>query len=364
MSASLSRPLVDVQLEGISGRDGAHGPIEDVTLHVRHGEFFTILGGQRSGKSMVLRVIAGFARAAGRVLIEGQDMGGMSPERRGVGFVFQDGALWPHVNVFEHLAVGIRQQSAADADVRRRVAAVAARLGLSGLEHARPDALTLEQRRRLALGRALAPEPRVLLLDEPLAHLEPAVRKTLRLEVARLHHDLAVTTIQATRDAADALALSHRIAVLVNGRVEQVGEPDEVYWRPRTRAVAEILGPANLVPVRVVEVRDLGVVVETPGGSRVPIAADTTWRQGAHGLLCMRPESLGIVEAAMARHPGFTGKVMLRVFEGTRHLYEIDIGGGAALRAELPAIGGSHIYRLGDAVRVEISSETAVLLPA
>jgi ABC-type Fe3+/spermidine/putrescine transport system ATPase subunit len=360
----VSRPLVDVQLENLTGRDGVHGPIEDVTLHIRHGEFFTIVGGQRSGKSMVLRVIGGFARAAGRVLIEGQDMSGMSPEHRGIGIVFQDGALWPHLSVFEHLAIGIRQQGAAEADVRRRVAAVATRLGLSGLDQARPDSLTLEQRRRLALGRALAAEPRVLLLDEPLAHLEPAVRKTLRLEIARLHNDLAVTTIQATRDAADALALSHRIAVLVNGRVEQVGEPDEVYWRPRMRAVAETLGPANLLPVRVVEVRDIGVVVEAPGGSRVPIAADGTWRHGAHGLLCMRPESLGIVEAAMARSPGFSGKILLRVFEGTRHIYEIDIGGGATLRAELPAIGGSHIFRLGDAVRVEISSETAVLLPS
>ena len=172
-----------------------------------------------------------------------------------------------------------------------------------------------------------------------------------------------MTTLHATRDAADALALSDRIAVLVDGRVVQVGEPPELYWRPRDSAVAAALGPANLLPVRVVEVRDTGVVVESPGGSRAPIAAEGKWREGAQGLLCMRPESLGLVEAAMARGPGFPGTVALRVFEGTRHMYEVDIGGGAKLGVELPAIGESHIFRLGDPVRVEISSETAILLP-
>lgn len=359
-----SRPLVDVRLEGVTAKDAAHGPVENVSLHVRHGEFFTIVGAQRSGKSMLLRLVAGFAEpGTGRVLIDGEDVTRVPPGRRGIGFVFQDGALWPHVDVFEHVAFGLRARGASAGEIARQVPVVIERLGLTGLEACRPDALTLDQRRRLALGRALAVEPRVLLLDEPLAHLEPTARKALRLELARLHRDLAVTTLHATRDAADALALSDRIGVLVDGRVVQVGEPPELYWRPRDRSVVEALGSANLLPVRVVEVRDTGVVVESPGGSRAPIAAAGTWRAGARGLLCMRPESLGLVEAALGRGPGFPGTVVLRVFEGTRHMYEIDIGGGAQLRVELPAIGESHVFRLGDPVRVEISSETAVLLP-
>src|SRR5207244_149963 len=162
----------------------------------------------------------------------------------------------------------------------------------------------------------------------------PPARKPRRPQLARPHRDRAVTTLHATRDAADALALSDRIAVLVDGRVVQVGEPPELYWRPRDSSVASALGPANLLPVRVVEVRDTGVVVESPGGSRAPIAAEGKWREGAQGLLCMRPESLGLVEAAMARGPGFPGTVALRVFEGTRHMYEVDIGGGAKLGVE------------------------------
>jgi ABC-type Fe3+/spermidine/putrescine transport system ATPase subunit len=360
----VNRPLVDLRLEGVTARDEAHGPVEQVDLYIRHGEFFTIVGSPRSGKSMLLRLVAGFAApSAGRVLIDGEDVGGTPPGRRDIGFVFQDGALWPHLDVFDHVAFGLRARGTPREEVDRRVPVVLGRLGLTGLEHLRPDALTLDQRRRLALARALAVEPRVLLLDEPLAHLEPAARKALRLELARLHRDLAVTTLHATRDAADALALSDRIGVLVDGRLRQVGDPPELYWRPRDRAVAEALGPANLLPVKVVEVRDTGVVVESPGGSQAPIAAEGTWHHGARGLLCMRPESLGLVEAAMARGPGFRGTVALRVFEGTRHMYEVDIGGGAKLRVELPAIGESHIFRLGDPVRVEVSSETAVLLP-
>jgi len=360
----VSRPLVDIRLEGVTALDAAHGPVENVNLHVRHGEFFTIVGSQRSGKSMLLRLVAGFAEPrAGRVLFEGENITHTPPGRREIGFVFQEGALWPHLSVFEHVAFGLRARGASAEEIGRHVPLVLSRLGLAGLEARRPDALTLEQRRRLALARAFAVEPRVLLLDEPLSHLEPTARKALRLELARLHRDLAVTTLHATRDAADALALSDRIAVLVDGRVVQVGEPPELYWRPRDSSVASALGPANLLPVRVVEVRDTGVVVESPGGSRAPIAAEGTWRQGARGLLCMRPESLGLVEAAMARGPGFPGTVVLRVFEGTRHMYEVDIGGGAKLGVELPAIGESHIFRLGDAVRVEISSETAILLP-
>jgi ABC-type Fe3+/spermidine/putrescine transport system ATPase subunit len=188
-------------------------------------------------------------------------------------------------------------------------------------------------------------------------------RKTLRLELARLHRDLAVTTICGTRDAADALALSDRIAVMQEGRVLQVGDPEELYRRPVNRAVAQALGPANFLPVRVLEVRDLGVVVETEGGSRVPVAGVGSFREGSRGLLVLRPETLSLVEASEARRPGIPGKVALRVFEGSRYLYEIDIGASAAVRVELPAIE-TTIFRLGDRVRVEVSSDTVVLLPA
>ncbi|HEY3065685.1 MAG TPA: ABC transporter ATP-binding protein [Methylomirabilota bacterium] len=359
----MSRPLVDVRLEGIRTAVGPPPPLVDVSLHVRYGEFFTLLGPPHSGKTAVLRAVAGFTPlAAGRILIDGHDIHDVPARRRGIGYVFHEGALWPHMTVREHVAFGLRELGMAENDVKERLDVVLGRLGLRDAATRRPDALPVEGRRRLALARALAVEPRVLVLDEPLAHLDPIARKTLRLELAKLHRDLAVTTICATRDATDALALSDRIAVLEGGRVLQTGDPEHLYQRPNGRAVAETLGPANFLPVRVVEVRELGVVVATEAGDRVPVAGLGQFREGARGLLVLRPELISITEAAMARGPGIPGRIALRVFEGARHLYEVDIGLQAPVRVELPAAGETRIFRLGDRVRVEVSSETVVLV--
>ena len=360
----IARPLVDIRLDGVATRGGRPPGLDRVSVHVRYGEFFTFLGPPHSGKTDVLRAVAGFMPVtSGRILVDGQDIASLPPGRRSTGYVFQEGALWPHLTVREHVAFGLVQQGMAAADIAQRVAVVMARLGLAAGADRRPDALTLAERRRLALARALAVEPRVLLLDEPLAHLDPLARKTLRLELAKLHRDLAVTTIHATRDAADALALSDRLAVLHGGRVQQTGEPADVYQHPVSRDVAEALGPANFLPARVIEVRDLGVVVETDGGHRVPVAGLGAYGKGSRGLLVLRPELLGLTEAAMARGPGLPGTVTLRVFEGARQLYEIDVGAGQLVRVELSASLGDRIFRLGDRVRIETSSETVVIVP-
>jgi ABC-type Fe3+/spermidine/putrescine transport system ATPase subunit len=359
----MSRPLVDVRVDSISTSTGMPPHLADVSVHVRYGEFFTLLGPPHSGKTAILRAVAGFVPLShGRVLVDGEDIGHVPARGRGIGYVFHQGALWPHLTVREHVAFGLEQLGLARGEIDRRVEVVMNRLGLVAARDACPPALTLDGQRRLALARALAIEPRVLLLDEPLAHLDPLARKTLRLELARLHRDLAVTTICATRDAADAMALSDRIALVVDGRLLQVGDPETLYRRPASRVVAEALGPANFLPVRVVEVRDLGVVVETRCGDRVPVTGIGAFREGSRGLLVLRPETLSITEAAMARGPGLPGQVSLRVFEGSRYLYEIDIGAGDSIRVELPA-GDLAIFRLGDRVRVEISSDTVVLLP-
>jgi ABC-type Fe3+/spermidine/putrescine transport system ATPase subunit len=360
----VSRPLVDVRLDGVATAADPPPYLVDISVHARYGEFFTFLGPPHSGKTAILRVIAGFMPlAAGRVIVDGKDMAELPPKARDTGYVFHEGALWPHMTVAQHVAFGLEQQGIGGEELERRIATVTTRLGLADARDGRPPGLTTDQRRRLALARALAPEPRVLLLDEPLAHLDPLARKTLRLELAKLHRDLAVTTICATRDAADALALSDRIAVVADGRVLQVGDPEQVYQGPVSRTVAEALGPANFLPVRVVEVRDLGVVVETERGDQVPVAGLGAFREGSHGLLVLRPETLSITEAAMARGPGITGHIALRIFEGARYVYEVDIGLARPVRVERPSAGETRIFRLGDRVRVEFSSETVVLVP-
>src|SRR5439155_121175 len=230
--------------------------VRDVSIHVRYGEFFTLLGPPKSGKSDVLRAVAGFLpTTAGRVLVDGQDISTLPAGRRDIGYVFQDGALWPHMSVGEHIAFGLELRGLARAELERKIATVAGRLGLGGLVRARPTSLNVDQRRRLAIARALAPEPRLPLLDEPLANIDPIARMVLR------------------------------------------------------------------------------------------------------------PETLSLVEAAMAQGPGIPGQVALRVFEGARHLYEIEIGGQDPVRVEVPSLDEARIFRLGDRVRVEVSSDTVVLIP-
>jgi spermidine/putrescine transport system ATP-binding protein len=362
--SEVSRPLVDVRLDNVSTAAGPKPWLADVSLHVRYGELFTFLGPPHSGKTALLRVVAGFLPLArGRVLVDGADITAVAARRRGIGYVFHEGALWPHLTVREHVAFGLAQQGIAPPDVGRHVDVVLSRLGIAGVGDRRPEALTTDERRRLALARALAVEPRVLLLDEPLAHLDPIHRKRLRIEIAKLHRDLAVTTLCATRDAADALALSDRIAVILDGRIAQLGDAEQVYRRPVSRRVAEALGPVNFLPVRVVEVRDLGVLVETERGDRVPVAGVGDWNEGRTGLLVLRPETLSLAEAAEARGPSLVGQVALRVFEGARYVYEIDIGAGAPVRVEVPSTGEVRIFRVAERVRVQVSSDVVAMVP-
>jgi ABC-type Fe3+/spermidine/putrescine transport system ATPase subunit len=361
--APTSRPLVDLRLEGLVTETAPPPQLRDISVHVRYGEFFSLLGPSHSGKTSVLRTIAGFAPlAAGRVLIDGQDVGHLPPKARGIGFVHHGGGLWPHLSVRAHVAFGLEQRGMTGPEVERRSQAVLARLGIEEVAAARPPELTTDQRRRLALARALALEPRVLVLDEPLDDLDPIARKTLRQELARLHADQAVTTICATRDAADALALSDRLAVMHDGRVLQAGDPEQLYRGPNSRAVAEALGPASFLPVRVVEVRDAGVVVETEHGDQVPVAGIGSFQQGNRGFLVLRPETLSITDPSMARGPGIPGRVAVRAFEGARHVYEVDIRVRGLVRVEVPAAGSTRVFRPGDRVRLEVSSETVVLV--
>ena len=357
------RQLVDVRLSAVRTTSGPPPSLDGIDVHVRYGEFFTFLGPPHSGKTAVLRAVAGFLPvASGRITVGDEDVTALSPRARGMGYVFHEGALWPHLTVREHVAFGLEKQGMVAPEIEDKIQVVLRRLGIGDVADARPPALSTDAQRRLALARALAIEPRLLLLDEPLAHLDPVHRKALRIEVAKLHRDLATTTICATRDAADALALSDRIAVMLDGRIAQVGEVEHVYRRPIDRRVAEALGPANFLPVRVVEVRDLGVVVRTERGDLVPVAGIGDFRQDSTGLLVLRPETVTLVEHAEARGPSLSGVVALRVFEGARYVYEIDLGGHRPVRVEVPSTGSVRLFRLGERVRVELSSETVALV--
>ncbi|MBI2152337.1 MAG: ABC transporter ATP-binding protein [Candidatus Rokubacteria bacterium] len=355
----------EVRLEGVGKRYGEVWAVREVSLTILPGEFFTLLGPSGCGKTTLLRMVAGFARPdAGRILLDGQPIDPVPPWKRDVGLVFQHYALWPHLTVHENVAFGLRERKLPRAEIADRVRAALSQVGLEGFDARRPSQLSGGQQQRVALARTLAVQPRLLLLDEPLSNLDAQLRAQMRLELARLQRDLAITTIYVTHDQAEALSLSNRVAVLQGGSVVQEGTPEDIYLRPHSRFVAEFVGAANLLPVQVVEVRETGVLVEAVAGTRLPVPTDPTrWRPGSRALLCLRPEALRLEEAALGRGTGFLATVAARVFEGDRHIYEVKVGEGTHLRVELPALGEGRIFRLGDRIRVEFSAEGAVLLP-
>ncbi len=356
--------LSEVRMEGVGKRYGTLWAVRDVSISVRPGEFYTLLGPSGCGKTTLLRMLAGFVVPdAGRIFVDDELIDPVPPWKRNVGMVFQQYALWPHMSVFENVAFGLRAHGESGGEVARKVKAALAQVGLEGFESGRPSQLSGGQQQRVALARTLVVQPRLLLLDEPLSNLDAVLRAQMRIELSRLHRDVGITTIYVTHDQAEALALSTRIAVLSQGRVVQEGKPEEIYWRPKNRFVAEFVGAANLLPVRVIELRELGVVVETAGGTQLPVASGGhTWALGARGLLCLRPEALGVEESALAPG-GIPGTVATQIFEGSRQLYEVNVA-GATLRVEMitSALHGRE-FKPGDPVKVEVSPDTSVLLP-
>jgi iron(III) transport system ATP-binding protein len=219
-----------------------HEDLFPSVILIQPGEFFTFLGPSGCGKTTLLRIIAGFVSPdEGLVYLGAEPVNNVPPWRRDIGLVFQNYALWPHLNVFENIAFGLRERKVAHGEIERRVAAVLEQVELSGTEKRRPSQLSGGQQQRVALARTLVIRPRVLLLDEPLSNLDAKLRIEMRLQLLKLQRDLGLTTIYVTHDQEEALAMSTRIAVMREGRVAQEGRPREIYERPADRFVAAFL---------------------------------------------------------------------------------------------------------------------------
>ncbi|MBI4247226.1 MAG: ABC transporter ATP-binding protein [Candidatus Rokubacteria bacterium] len=352
-----------IDLANVGKLYGTLWAVRGVTLNVAPGEFFTLLGPSGCGKTTVLRMIAGFvAPDAGQILLDGASVAGVPPWRRDLGLVFQHYALWPHLTVFEHAAFGLRERRLPRDEIRQRVAATLAMVGLDGLEARRPSQLSGGQQQRVALARTLVLRPRALLLDEPLSNLDARLRAQMRVELRRLHQELGITTVYVTHDQEEALALSTRVAVFDRGEVIQVGTPAEVYRRPRTRFVAEFLGAANLLPGRL-ETGPSGPVVRVKDGLTLTVA-NATVPAGGPVFCLVRPEAIQRAPAD-ARHPNrIFATVASVVYLGGRWDCELALAGGLALRAEMPAAAGAAPPRPGELVTVIVPPEDIIVLPA
>lgn len=258
----------------------------ELTLEIADGEYFVVLGPSGAGKTVLLETIAGIHRPCrGGIFIDGTEVTALPPERRGVGFVYQDAALFPHLNVFENIAFGLRLRSRHR--VEEQVHAISRLLGIEHLLPRKPHRLSGGERQRVALARALVIAPRLLLLDEPLGALDPASREALQRELARLHRSLKTTTIHVTHDFEEAVALGERIAIIHQGRILQVGTSEEIFRKPNSEFVARFVGVRNVFKGELSPAGD-GHKVLSIGGAEIAVVTELTGQ--AYGSL--RPEDI------------------------------------------------------------------------
>lgn len=236
-----------VRFQGVTKRFGDHAAVDDVSLDIYPGEFFALLGPSGCGKTTLMRMLAGFESLdAGRITLNGEDLAGAPPHRRPVNMMFQSYALFPHLTVEQNIAFGLKQEGMAKKDIAARVAEMLALVKMEGFAKRRPDQLSGGQKQRVALARAVARKPRMLLLDEPLGALDKKLREETQFELMDLQVELGVTFLIVTHDQEEAMVMADRIAVMRDGKIVQVGRPEEVYEAPNSRYVAEFLGDVNL----------------------------------------------------------------------------------------------------------------------
>jgi iron(III) transport system ATP-binding protein len=329
-----------------------------VSLTIEDGEFFTLLGPSGCGKTTTLRIIAGFYDPdEGTVFFDDVPQNGVPPAQRGIGIVFQNYALWPHMTVEGNIAYGLRLQHVPAAAITQRISAVLEQVGLTGLERRTPGQLSGGQQQRVAVARALVLNPRVLLLDEPLSNLDAKVRARLRSEIRRLQQDLRITTIYVTHDQEEAMVLSDRIAVMNAGMVLQIGTPVELYEHPASLFVADFIGTSNLLPGEAVEARDGTVAVRTPAGM-VHGAAVGAITPGMPVVVAIRPENVRLADGGVAETI-LPGTVALTQYLGSLIRYEVEMAGGLVVRVD---VGDPHRHtRLlpGQAVQVAFATRSA-----
>jgi len=320
----------EIRLDAVEKRFGDVLAVDRVSIDVAAGEFFSMLGPSGCGKTTTLRMIGGFELpTAGRILLRGQDMTREPPDKRPVNMVFQNYALFPHLDVGGNIAFGLHRRNIPRAEVRARVGEALELVHLAGYEKRRPNQLSGGQQQRVALARALVNRPNVLLLDEPLGALDLKLRRRLQLELKRIQTEVGITFVYVTHDQEEALTMSDRIAIMNAGRVEQLGTPEELYERPRTRFVADFIGTTNLLRGRV---GDDGTVRLTTGEA-APCVHDGL-PVGSEVDLSVRPESIRLLEADAAT--GLRGTIEQAAYLGTTVSYQVRTGGGLTLTALAP----------------------------
>ncbi|MBN9071877.1 MAG: ABC transporter ATP-binding protein [Rhizobiales bacterium] len=307
-----------IEIRDVTRAYGTFKALDAASLSIGEGEFFSLLGPSGCGKTTLLRMIAGFDNpTSGSILVDGQPMDGIPANRRPTNMVFQSYAIFPHLNVEQNVAYGLKRRNLEAAEEKRRVEEALAQVSLSGLGKRRATELSGGQRQRVALARALVMRPKVLLLDEPLSALDKKLREQMQVELRHLQQTVGITFVLVTHDQYEALAMSDRIAVMFGGRIAQVAAPKEIYQKPVNRQVADFLGGMNFVKADLVEEEAQAIVVDTAGFGRIRTEKPAAYRSdGGNATLGIRPERLRVLWDDETASHEVAGRVIDRHYFG------------------------------------------------
>jgi putative spermidine/putrescine transport system ATP-binding protein len=351
--------LSAITLTSLTKRFGEVVAVDGLYLRIAEGELVALLGPSGCGKTTTLRMIGGFeSPTEGSIRIGEQEVTRLPPEKRNCGMVFQNYALFPHLTVQENVAFGLEMRGLKRSEIRERTARILEKVGLKGMQDRRPRQLSGGQQQRTALARALVISPAVLLLDEPLANLDAKLREEMRFYIRQLQREFHITTVYVTHDQAEAMVLADRIAVMMEGRLCQLGAAEDLYRRPASADVADFVGVTNLLPATVKERNGNRVLLETPVGLVAAEGGDRL-RPGDSGWLSIRPEDLELGDREDGNR--IRGTVRARAFLGNLADYRIEVAGGHLLRVQAEP-GARH--REGDEVVLSFNPESAWAIPS
>ncbi len=354
--SELSGRKTILEVIGVSKAFRENEVLKDVSFVGGEGEFISLLGPSGCGKTTTLNIVAGFLPPdRGEIRIDGQRKNEVQPHRRNLAMVFQSYALFPHMTIFDNVAFGLRMRRQSSGEIEKKVAGALELVHLAGMERRYPRQLSGGQQQRVGLARALAVQPRILLLDEPLSNLDAKLRKTMQTELRAIQQYVHTTTIYVTHDQEEAFTLSDRIMLMNRGVIEQTGTPEEIYRRPRTQFVAEFIGISNFFDAVVAEASAAGPVFRL-GPFTVRGDAGGSLKGGGRVRLAVRPDRLrlGELKNGTPEEGELTGKVVSRVFGGPFVAFVVDVKGVGAVNAHLRSDIAESIA-VGSTVRISVA---------
>jgi iron(III) transport system ATP-binding protein len=355
-----------VAVRNLTKRFGPLEVVNRVDLAIQEGELFTLLGPSGCGKTTLLRLIAGFyVPDEGEVYFDERRVNDVPPHERGIGMVFQNYALWPHMTVFENAAYGLKLQNIGRSEIAAQVMSVLEKVKLTGLGDRYPGQLSGGQQQRVALARALVLNPKILLLDEPLSNLDAKIRIQVRAEIRKLQKELGITTVYVTHDQEEALTLSDRIAVFNQGKVLQVGPPKELYERPANRFVADFIGINNLIEgtVQSIDAQHRQLTVKSAFGE-LSALLDDRLQVGDRCILCIRPENAAFGGEAAAGRNLVNGRIAFAAYLGNAVRYDVELAQGVIFKVDIRDSWHHEQLPMGSAVSLSFPISSTVAISA